>query len=165
MVMCNLKIVDCMLIHTRCFQQWISLLSPVILFYGVLILSDKYCLLPPASFLIILILSFWRSSPCVVQQGQEVTNGSCQINKDPVLSSIIILSLLCGIFFFISFHLCLESSEQLDFLFLQCRKVSKNCIRVIIEHIWSIFAHFFHQYIQFATYNLKIQVHYIVYTC
>ena len=27
------------------------------------------------------------------------------------------------------------------------------------EHIWSIFAHIFRQYIQFATHNLKILVH------
>jgi len=64
-----------------------------------------------------------------------MTNGSCQINKDPVLSGIIILSLLYSVFFFISFYLCLESPEQLDFLFLQCRKVSTNCIFPIIEHI------------------------------
>jgi hypothetical protein len=40
MVICHLKIVDCMLIHTRCFQQCVALLSPVILFYGAVILSD-----------------------------------------------------------------------------------------------------------------------------
>jgi len=32
--MCHLKIVDCMLIHTHCFQHCVALLSPVILFYG-----------------------------------------------------------------------------------------------------------------------------------
>jgi len=38
--MCHLKIVDCMSIQTRCFQQCVAFLSPVILFYGVIIVSD-----------------------------------------------------------------------------------------------------------------------------
>jgi len=67
MVMCHLRIVDCILIHTRCFQQCVACLSPVMLFYGVLILSDKYCLLLPANLLVILILSSWQSSPCMVR--------------------------------------------------------------------------------------------------